>query len=1180
MSSNDAFESPRDASKNSDDSVLLYPNGHSWPRPRTPLHPHRLAKLANALGISAPVPLSQSTGESTPSSYSLSKPSSEPRLSPTPSLLSANSRSKFLLHVVPPSHIPHDSDSADTFELTAPPSTASGYHTQFKRGTLVPLFPHSREYALPSTTGMILYLISSAPNPSPDTDWAVPDGPGPRLSDDIWKHLWTRVVNFEIETYSRATTPNTAGLGFSYGDRSSPLYAQEFLPSSGTLRPLISPGRVTPQSFTYPLTPTGSSASSNILTHSAPSEISQSEINSPDTSSLAPDSRAATLDLPGLTSPSVIPILAKVEFDIDKQRAAWYDPWIRSRKLNHQKRDQRTRTRTQSESGTSLAAGDDGGRGGEAEVPKAAPLPLRLVDRQAIPRFLLSADERQEDTQEAEYIRLSESPLSHEDVDPSDVFNPPPESDRDSLPDVFGANRDTLTDRETNPNVVQLVLDEQPLSDQAKVEGDLENGIDEEEVQVLQDSLERPKLSLGITSTLPDPTGRSSLTIAVTETVSFRKAAPPPLTLMPNAFHAIASGEPSPFLSTGSTRLAYLGDGSSPHSEDDLSVEEGMQGDSTETNGKDESATDDGSLFADLDLALDLGDIGEFDENDPNDRRRSQYVFKAQLDEIEKALVRFSPRGLQHETKSQESPTKSPPWSSSIDDSSSAPALSVGASKRSPRDQSTNDLSEKPAAVWPAVPYSSLSQELDEVETPFGLDDFPAPPKLALNGVSNDIPISPYSKALSGMHNFESEESKARKRDVNGHEPTYSESVPHLRKPVSSNTPVIPLSPDPFGRFPSIPTPPLPTSEDSESPEQLRPQARIKYSTFGIPPERHSSLLSYSDEGTVVSHTDPVSAPPSSRFSLDSTDEGKNNRTGSTSLNPVKSIKSLWRKNRKSSVSAGPGSAPPSWTGSGRASPPSLFPLPNLPGPSVQRSPTPTSLSASRESVASLVSPADRYPPKVQPRDTPKSPPRLVREGSSTSMVFDQESPYPVLVQQSQRQSSSRPRASQQPNDSLSPTSLTNRSSVRHSETPTESDATLPHALSPTDRERTGAPKSILKPWRSDNSASPPLPEQFAARTRRSRGGSEAYASKFPAMGTNRVSASIESTRTSPPRRPNRGTLRKIPSQDMEALKMIESSPHPGRDIVHDMHFLLSIRPDCSIFFILLFMSINNRCRL
>ncbi|KAH9044615.1 hypothetical protein EDB85DRAFT_1854326 [Lactarius pseudohatsudake] len=1076
MSSNDASKSPQDASKNRDD--LLYPTpsnqSPSWPRPRTPLHPHRLAKLANALGISTPVPLSQTTGDPTPSSNPLSKPSSEPRRSPTPSVASATQttshslpstfRSKFLLHVVPPSHIPHDSDSSDGFDLTPPPPTASGYHIQFKRGTLVPLFPTlqsqlsaiAKEYALPSTAGIILYLVSSAPNPSPEADWTEPDGPGPRLSDDIWKHLWTRVANFEIETFT-----------------------QEFLPSSGPLRPLISPGRVTPQSFTSPLTPTSSSASSNPLTHSAPSEISLSETNSPDTS-LPPDSRAATLDLPGLASSSVIPILAKVEFDIDKRKAAWYGPWIRSRKLNHQKRDQRSRTR--SGSSTAPTAEGDSGPGGEPEVPKAAPLPLRLVDRQAIPRFLLSADEEQWDAQEAEYM-LSESPLSHENA--------------------------------------------------------------------LRDSQERPTLSLDIASPPLNSTGLSSPTTTSTETAGpFRKAAPPPLTLMPNAFNAIASGEPSPFLSTGSTRLAYLGDGFSPLSEDDPNAE-GTQEDSMESNGKDKSPIEDkriGTLFADLDLELELGDLGEFDDDDdPNDRRRSQYVFKAQLDEIEKALVRFSPRGLQHETKPQESPTISlPRSSSSIDGLSSAPTLSVGGtSKRRPREQSING----PTPVWPAVPYSSLSQEVDEVETSFGLDDFPAPPKLALNGVSNDIPVSPYSKALSGMQDFESEESKARRRELDGHEPTYPQTVPpSLRKPVSSGFPVIPLSPDPFGRFPSIPASPPSTSEGSESPEGLRPQARIKYSTFGIPPERHSSLGSFSGDGTVSSHTDPTSATPSSRFSIDSTDEGKSNRTAA-SLNPVKSIKSLWRKNRKASVSSGPGSSSPSWTGSDRASQ-ALFSVPNLPGPSMPRSPTPTSLGASRESIASLALPADRYPPKVPPHDTPlssKSPsPRLARDSSISSMVFDQESPYPVLVS-SQRPSSSRPRTTPQPAGPLSPTLSTHRSSMRQSELPplpAETDAMLPHAMSPTDRERTGAPKSILKPWRSDNSTGP---EQYATRNRRSRGASEVHG-KPPGMSGNRVSASIESTRplqTSPPRRPSRGTLRTIPPEDIEAFKIMDLSPYP-----------------------------------
>lgn len=389
---------------------------------------------------------------------------------------------------------------------------------------------------------------------------------------------------------------------------------------------------------------------------------------------------------------------------------------------------------------------------------------------------------------------------------------------------------------------------------------------------------------------------------------------------------------------------------------------------------------------------------------------------------------------------------------------------------------------------------------------------------------------------------------------MHGHEPTYPQTVPpSLRKPVSSNSPIIPLSPDPFGRFPSIPASPPSTSEGSESPDGLHPQARIKYSTFGIPPERHSSLRSPSGDSTVTSDTDATSATPSSRFSIDSTDEGKNNRT--TSLNPVKSIKSLWRKNRKASVSSGPGSAPPSWTASGRTSPQPLFPMPILSGPSAARSPTPTSLSASRESVVSLAPPADRYPPKVPPHDTSllsKSPsPRLARDGSVNSMVFDQESPYPVLVSSQQRLSSSRPRTSPQSTSTLSPTSSIHRSSMRQSELPplpTESDAMPQHAMSPTDRERTGAPKSILKPWRSDNSTSPPLPEQFANRTRRSRGGSEVHASsKPPGMGGNRVSASIDSTRptqTSPPRRLNRGTMRTIPSQDNDTFKIMDPSSH------------------------------------
>jgi len=550
-----------------DDLASLSPNGSttsqvtSWPRPRSPIPPHRLAKLANALGISAPIPLSQPSDDSVTSASFLSKPlTPEARRSPAPSVASTPqlishspvpfSQSKFLLHVVPPLHIPHESNSSDGFQLTPPPMSASGYHTQFKRGTLVPLLPtlHSqlwaiaKEYALPSTAGIILYLVSSAPSPNPEA--TVPDEPGPRLSEDIWKHLWTRVTKFENESYSRMNTPSpAAGLGFGYLGPPSPLFPQEFT-SSNTLRPLVSPGRVTPQFFPPPLTPTGSIASSNPPTQATPSETSQSEVQTPDTS-LTSDSRAATLDLPGLTSPSVIPILAKVEFDIDKRKAAWYGPWIRSRKLNHQKREQRART--ESDTGTSFTTEDVSRGDVEEEVPNVAPLPLRLVDRLAIPRFLLSASEEADDSHETSYPRLSESPPVLEDFEPNGIT----------------------------------------LSEQADTDDDPVDADDE----ALLGTRERPKLALEIPSSPPDATVHPPLpTVGAAAAVTHKKAAPPPLTLMPYSHGMSISEEASPLPTSSSTGLAYLRDGAS-----------------TPSDGSKRT----GTVFDDMDLGLEFEDTGE-----------------------------------------------------------------------------------------------------------------------------------------------------------------------------------------------------------------------------------------------------------------------------------------------------------------------------------------------------------------------------------------------------------------------------------------------------------------------------------------------------------------------------------------------------------------------------------------
>ncbi|KAF9029990.1 hypothetical protein BDZ89DRAFT_1064958 [Hymenopellis radicata] len=202
-----------------------------WSSPQTPLSPHRLAKIANALGVPTPVPAS-------------------PARTPPPT-------SSYLVHVVPPLILPHLNSS-----LTSPPlPTASGYHAHFRRGTLLPvhatlqlqLAAIAREYALPSTSGLTLYLVQD-------------DDPGPRISEDIWRHLWARV------------------------------WKVEFAPEAPQKLPTLTLS--TPKSERVP---------SMSVISSSPERAN-------------------------------VPIVAKVEFDIDARAAAWFNPWITSRNLNYNKR--------------------------------------------------------------------------------------------------------------------------------------------------------------------------------------------------------------------------------------------------------------------------------------------------------------------------------------------------------------------------------------------------------------------------------------------------------------------------------------------------------------------------------------------------------------------------------------------------------------------------------------------------------------------------------------------------------------------------------------------------------------------------------------------------------------------------------------------------------------------------
>ncbi|KAF8963864.1 hypothetical protein BDZ97DRAFT_1919391 [Flammula alnicola] len=806
----------------------------TWRPPKSPLAPHRLAKLANALGVSTPVPANQASPSYLSRSYSDSSSTLDhPRRSPTPSSTvgssmgfssysSAPQTSKFLLHVVPPLYLPHDSNSPDDLK-TPPPPNAPGYHTQFRRGTLVPV--HStlqaqlgaiaKEYALPSSAGLILYLVTAIPQ-SPLLQ-APMDEPGPRLSEDIWKHLWTRVLRTEQQDDglmpSRSPTPHTPSpfmLRLGPAARSTPFLAQE---QTANLRPLISspaepmPSPHAPQP-TYPTTPapsTPSSASDRQSNNkSAPpssTSVSQSEPGTPDTSVEDSGLRANFLDLPGLNSPSLIPILAKVEFDIDRRKAAWYEPWVRSRKANHAKR-------TESRKGSRSEEAD-----GE-QVGSIWAIFRRLCCQDRVEE---QEQEQEQEQEEGGYARLSESPdeiNSDSDSDGDDFgedatarVSASLAEGKDALGDVFGSDADTWADihatngvqpNRVNPNVVNLALTAEELAalpspKDLEDDSDTKSTKEEDEVIEMLEMMGKPDLAVAIPSPEKNLNKRSS------SPANGARKIPPPLVLKPKdkSGTTIVAASNGRHTSDDSTGLAYLG-GASDHNgsehEDDTDEFNEYK---TRVRSPAESDKRGGAVFDDLDLGLEPTE--DFDDDDPNDRRRSQYLMRAQLDEIERTMASLSPRFMttdlgEEQNLSFNSATLSPSTPANL-------TLSPGRSfdflpPPSPRLPQHPDPPENgmffAGESWPAVPFSTI-KDREGLPSAGNANAPPSPPRLALNG---SVATGP-------------SESERRKKELEDEEALYPPSIASRNSQEGlAESPIIPLSPDPFGRHPSTPEPP------------------------------------------------------------------------------------------------------------------------------------------------------------------------------------------------------------------------------------------------------------------------------------------------------------------------------------------------------------------------------------
>lgn len=256
------------------------------------------------------------------------------------------------------------------------------------------------------------------------------------------------------------------------------------------------------------------------------------------------------------------------------------------------------------------------------------------------PPFLRSQDDSDEGEQlnNGEYAPLSESPDDHVAAHMTSTVG------HDPLGDVFGTDAETWTEihaesdgmrrTDDNPNVVELALDATSLT--ILPEQRQEIGGESDDVDEVQDIMQRmSRLPLNVS--IPESAEfkrRSS-----PSTATGKRPMPPPLVLIPKS--------PTNNLIEGETDDFRNKEGSS------LELEQEYQ---RSRNPGEEKRV--GTVFEDLDLGLDLGDDDEevshlslcftswtdhsllqYDENDPNDRRRSQYLMKAKLDEIERVSV-------------------------------------------------------------------------------------------------------------------------------------------------------------------------------------------------------------------------------------------------------------------------------------------------------------------------------------------------------------------------------------------------------------------------------------------------------------------------------------------------------------------------------------------------------------
>ncbi|SJX64507.1 uncharacterized protein SRS1_15170 [Sporisorium reilianum f. sp. reilianum] len=223
------------------------------------------------------------------------------------------------------------------------PDISQTERDRLQRGSLVPLYPTlggqlwaiSREFALPSLAGLMLYLSDDGQG-----------NRGPRIGDASWQALWARYFNQDDAPSTLAFKPQTA---FTPSRRTSTI-AQDSLvdpnASSSAHAADLSRSTLGEASSGRPSIPYLSSRPSPSVDASAFSRRDASADWSPSARSAAwsghASSSAGRVAVPVTPFPQ-LPILARIEWQVDPNKAPWWSSWIASRSAVRERPSHKTR---------------------------------------------------------------------------------------------------------------------------------------------------------------------------------------------------------------------------------------------------------------------------------------------------------------------------------------------------------------------------------------------------------------------------------------------------------------------------------------------------------------------------------------------------------------------------------------------------------------------------------------------------------------------------------------------------------------------------------------------------------------------------------------------------------------------------------------------------------------------